>query len=52
MEITAEHSGYTQEVLQRTDKIARNIRMLEKALKKSPEDAYLLYQLGKAILFG
>ena len=47
VEITAEHSGYTQEVLQRTDKIARNIRMLEKALKKSPEDAYLLYQLGK-----
>jgi len=47
VEITAEHSGYTQEVLQRTDKIARNIRLLEQALKKSPEDAYLLYQLGK-----
>lgn len=48
LEITAEHSGYTQEVLQRTDKIGRNITLLEQALERSPEDTYLLYQLGKS----
>lgn len=48
VEITVEHSGYTQEVIQRTDKIARNITLLDQALGKSPEDTYLLYQLGKS----
>ncbi|TGE32808.1 glycosyltransferase [Desulfosporosinus sp. Sb-LF] len=47
VEITVEHSGYTQEVIQRTDKIARNITLLEQALEKNPEDAYMLYQLAK-----
>lgn len=48
VEITVEHSGYTQEIIERTDKIARNIRLLDQALEENPEDAYLLYQLGKA----
>ena len=48
VEITVEHFGYTQEVIQRTHKIARNITLLEQALEKSPEDVYLLYQLGKS----
>lgn len=48
VEITIEHSGYTQEVIRRTDKIARNIALLERALEKHSEDGYLLYQLGKS----
>ena len=48
VEITVEHRGYTQEVIQRTDKIVRNITLLEQALEKLPEDDYLLYQLGKS----
>ncbi|MDR3587750.1 MAG: glycosyltransferase [Desulfosporosinus sp.] len=48
VEITVEHSGYTQEVLRRTNKIARNITMLKQAMEKSPEDTYLLYQSGKS----
>lgn len=48
VDITVEHSGYTQEVLERTGKITRNLKLLEQAVKKSPEDAYLLYQLGKS----
>ena len=48
VEIAIEHSGYTQEVLRRTDKIARNITLLKQALEKNPEDTYLLYQLGKS----
>lgn len=48
VEITAEHMGYTQEVLTRTDKITRNITLLERALSENPEDTYLLYQLGQS----
>lgn len=47
-DITVEHLGYTQEVIKRTDKISRNFALLEQALKESPEDIYLLYQLGKS----
>lgn len=48
LKITVEHLGYTQEVISRTDKIARNLTLLEQALKEAPEDTYLLYQLGKS----
>ena len=48
VEIMIEHSGYTQEVIQRTDKIVRNITLLERALERRPDDNYLLYQLGKS----
>jgi Glycosyltransferases involved in cell wall biogenesis len=48
VDITVDHIGYTQEVLKRTNKIARNISLLEQALNHSPNDSYLLYQLGKA----
>lgn len=48
LEITVEHCGYTQEVIQRTDKITRNITLLEQALIKNPNDVYLIYQLGKS----
>lgn len=47
-EITVEHLGYTPEALQRTNKLARNIKLLETALSHTPDDPYLIYQMGKA----
>lgn len=46
--ITVEHIGYTKEVLNRTDKIKRNINLLEEAVKNDLEDPYLYFQLGKS----
>lgn len=46
--ITADHVGYINEVLNRTDKIKRNIDLLELALKSDYEDPYLYFQLGKS----
>ncbi|WP_246615206.1 glycosyltransferase [Clostridium thailandense] len=48
LDITAEHVGYTKEVLGRTKKIKRNIDMLKSALSLNSEDPYLYYQLGKS----
>ncbi|WP_268049150.1 glycosyltransferase [Clostridium ganghwense] len=46
--ISAEHIGYTQEVLNRTKKIERNINLLKKAILDKNDDPYLYYQLGKS----
>ena len=48
VDITVEHVGYRTEVIKRTDKIMRNINLLQRSLQHSPEDCYLLYQLGKS----
>lgn len=48
LDITAEHVGYTKEVLNRTDKLKRNIDLLEEAVKNKSEDPYLYFQLGKS----
>ena len=40
--------GYTKEVLNRTDKLKRNIDLLEVAVKNDSEDPYLYFQLGKS----
>ena len=48
LDITAEHVGYTKEVLNRTDKLKRNIDLLEEAVKNNSEDPYLYFQLGKS----
>lgn len=48
IDITIEHIGYTSEVLNRTDKIRRNINLLEEAVKNNFEDPYLYFQLGKS----
>lgn len=48
LDITAEHVGYTEEVLNRTDKLKRNIDLLEIAVKNDSEDPYLYFQLGKS----
>lgn len=50
--ITADHLGYTQEIILSTQKHLRNIEMLKKALKNTPKDPYLLYQLGKSLYMG
>lgn len=48
VDITAEHVGYTEEVLNRTDKLKRNIDLLEIAVKSDSEDPYIYFQLGKS----
>lgn len=48
LDITADHVGYTQAVLNRTDKIKRNINLLKVAVKSDSEDPYLYFQLGKS----
>ena len=48
VDITAEHVGYTKEALNRTDKLKRNIDLLEEAVKNNSEDPYLYFQLGKS----
>jgi len=48
LDITALHSGYSAEVIKGKDKITRNTNLLQEALHHSPEDTYLLYQLGKS----
>ncbi|MFL0197105.1 glycosyltransferase [Clostridium sp. WILCCON 0269] len=48
LDITSDHIGYTKEVLNRTNKIKRNIDMLKLAISLKTEDPYLYYQLGKS----
>lgn len=48
IDITAEHIGYTKEVLARTDKLKRNISLLKEALKNDSKDPYVYFQLGKS----
>lgn len=48
LDITADHIGYTKEVLNRTNKIKRNIDMLKSAVSLNSKDPYLYYQLGKS----
>lgn len=48
LDIKVEHVGYTKEVLDRTNKIKRNIDMLKSAVSINSEDPYLYFQLGKS----
>lgn len=45
--ITAYHTGYTKEAINRTNKLERNMAMLTKAIEDNPNDTYLCFQLGK-----
>lgn len=45
--ISVWHLGYGEEVVKKTNKIGRNIKLLKKVLDNSPEDPYYNYQLGK-----
>lgn len=46
--LVVDHIGYLKEVINRTNKIQRNINLLEEALKENSKDPYLYYQLGKS----
>lgn len=46
--LTIRHSGYEGDLDVRKKKTERNITLLKEALQQNPEDAYLLYQLGKS----
>lgn len=47
VDITIDHIGYTKEVINKTNKLKRNMDMLTKAIKDKPNDPYLYFQLGK-----
>ncbi|SMC40383.1 glycosyltransferase [Sporomusa malonica] len=46
--ITVDHVGYAKEVVNKKDKLTRNITMLLQAIAEAPHDPYLHYQLGKS----
>lgn len=46
--ISENHVGYTIEAINKTNKLKRNIDLLEEAIKNDPEDPYLFFQLGKS----
>ncbi|MBN1057671.1 glycosyltransferase [Clostridium botulinum] len=48
VDICVNHIGYSKEVVNRTNKIQRNIELLRLAIKTNSEDPYLYYQLGKS----
>lgn len=48
VDITVEHVGYTNEALNRTNKVKRNIDLLEEAAEANPNDPYIYFQLGKS----
>ncbi|WP_243125424.1 glycosyltransferase family 2 protein [Clostridium amazonitimonense] len=52
VDIVVDHTGYSKEVLNRTNKIQRNIDLLRVAIKENNKDPYLYYQLGKSYFMG
>ena len=48
VEIEVEHIGYLDEVIGTTNKLERNINLLQKSINNNPTDAYLHYQIGKS----
>ncbi|MDV4149716.1 glycosyltransferase [Clostridium sp. AL.422] len=48
IEIEAYHIGYLNEVMNKTNKLERNVKLLIEAIKNSPDDPYLYYQIGKS----
>ncbi|MDO7788354.1 glycosyltransferase family 2 protein [Desulforamulus aquiferis] len=48
VEIVLDHIGYTKEVVQKTNKLSRNISLLNAAIINDVADPYLHYQLGKS----
>jgi len=49
--VTLIHHGYIPEISEKKGTHERNARMLEEALKKQPDDPYLLYKLGNAYYY-
>lgn len=52
IDLVVDHIGYSKEVINRTNKIQRNIDLLKKAVHDNPKDPYLYYQLGKSYFMG
>lgn len=52
IDLVLNHIGYSKEVLNRTNKIQRNINLLKEALKLDYQDPYIHYQLGKSYFMG
>lgn len=52
IDIDIEHIGYIKEVLNKSNKISRNISMLKQAIDDNSNDPYLHYQLGKSYYMG
>lgn len=52
IDLIIDHIGYSKEVLNRTNKIQRNIELLKNAIEKKAKDPYLHYQLGKSYFMG
>jgi glycosyltransferase involved in cell wall biosynthesis len=48
VKITVDHVGYTESIIKEKDKVNRNISLLNEAIKSSPKDPYLYYQIGKS----
>ncbi|MDW8799680.1 glycosyltransferase [Clostridium sp. A1-XYC3] len=48
IDLIINHIGYSKEVVNKTNKIQRNIDLLKKALENNFTDPYLHYQLGKS----
>lgn len=48
VDILVDHIGYTEEVIKKTNKIYRNIEMLNSSLNLQGKDPYIFYQLGKS----
>ena len=46
--IQVDHIGYTKESIDKTQKLQRNINLLNLAISENHQDPYLYYQLGKA----
>ncbi|MBU3109454.1 glycosyltransferase family 2 protein [Clostridium gasigenes] len=47
LDISADHIGYTKGIMKKTDKIQRNLELLQQSIKNGNKDPYLYYQLGK-----
>ncbi|WP_160686061.1 glycosyltransferase family 2 protein [Clostridium sp. C2-6-12] len=52
IDLVLNHIGYSKEVLNRTNKIQRNIELLKEAIKLNKQDPYIHYQLGKSYFMG
>lgn len=48
LDINIEHIGYSKEIVDKTNKIERNIKLLNISQKKNSTDPYIYYQLGKS----
>lgn len=48
VQITVEHLGYLNDVMNEKNKFQRNIFLLKNAIKERPDDSYYYYQLGKS----